>query len=647
MKRLILFLLLSSVAFGQGFIVAPKSVLSVVNGVTRPVANATITVCAVNASGIPCTPALVGAVFKDAGLTQPLSNPFTTDANGNYQFAIAGGIYTVTETAAGFAGYSYQLTVGLGYSATAGITIPVESFGAVGDWNGTTGTDNTAAIQACINAVSLTTGTCTFQGKSYKISSPLSITKNAVGLSGLVTCTTNSAVFLTPPVCANIVQTSASADIIDVAGISSTQTIGYNEIKNLRITRSVIPTGTAKGLSISFTYGTVVDRVESDDSIYDYYFKGVGSAGTGHFSNSEAAWGYNGITETTGNLYGFYVDSTGGVMSPSIRFRDTSAAANFSSGPTTYGVYISGTLISDFHAFHMETASTNYGVYVNQTGGVQAGGTDLHFVDFILDGCLTYCMQINNVLGTVSITGGWDAAGAASTAAIDVESSANVSVVNRKIFLGSAATGFLCHNSTNTVFADSTILNGSGTDILMNGCTGGSIASVNVNGTTGSPILSYTGSSNIPVINTTLQGTAVATGFSFDSASHNNFGLETDSCISGITTCLSDSGSNFKVQTGAIVFTQGATVLTGTGACLTQSASFTTIAGQTTCTGTTGASTLIITPGFTAPHGFSCFANDVTHTLSGSQSAISATACTMTFTSVTANDILTYGAVAY
>lgn len=645
MKRLSFLLLLSSVAFGQGLIVAPKTVLSVVNGITRPVANATVTVCAVNTSGIPCSPVLVGAVFKDAGLTQPLSNPFTTDANGNYQFAIAGGTYTVTETGVGFAGYSYQLTVGLGISTTSGISIPVESFGAVGDWNGTTGTDNTAAIQACINA--LTAGTCTFQGKAYKISSTLSITKNSVGLAGPVGCAPTASLFTSPPTCGVIVQTSASADIIDVAGTNSASNIGFNEIKNLQLSRSVVPTGAAKGLSISFSYGAVVDRVISQDSIYGFYFKGVGSDGTGHISNSSAIWGYNGVTETTGTLYGFYVDSSGGVASPSLRMRDTLAAANFSSGPTTYGVYISGTSVNDFHGFHMETATMNYGVYVNQTGGVQQTGLDLHFVDFINDGCLTYCMQINNVLGTVSVTGGWSATNGGATATIDIESSANVSVVNHKFYPVSTTDGFLCHNSTNTILSSSSFVTGISTAILMNACTGGSIDAVDVNGNSGSPLISYTGSSNIPITNTNLTGSASAVGFSFDSASHNNPGLETDTCVSGVTTCFSDLGNNFKVATGALQMIGGASVLTGSGACLTQSSSSQTIVGQTTCTGTTGASTLIITPGFAAPHGFSCWANDITHTLGGSQSAVSTTACTMSFTSVTASDVLTYGAIAY
>jgi len=116
MKKYLVLLLLGagSLAFGQGVFISPQIAFKVVNGFTSPIANATITVCAANASGIPCSPALVGAIFQDAAFTQPLSNPFTADALGNYQFAILPGIYTVCTTASGFAGQCFQIPAGAG-----------------------------------------------------------------------------------------------------------------------------------------------------------------------------------------------------------------------------------------------------------------------------------------------------------------------------------------------------------------------------------------------------------------------------------------------------------------------------------------------------------------------------------------------------
>lgn len=113
-KLSLIFLFVSSLAWGQatGAFVPLQTAFKVVNGQTSPVANATITVCAANTAGIPCSPALVGVIFKDAALTQPLANPFTADSVGNYQFAAAAGTYTVTVTASGFAGTSYQASTG-------------------------------------------------------------------------------------------------------------------------------------------------------------------------------------------------------------------------------------------------------------------------------------------------------------------------------------------------------------------------------------------------------------------------------------------------------------------------------------------------------------------------------------------------------
>lgn len=95
--------------FGQGIISQPKTVTGSINGITRAIGGATVTVCKAATAGLPCSPAASNTIFSDAALTQPLSNPFTADANGNYQFAALPGTYTVTETFAGFGGYSYQL----------------------------------------------------------------------------------------------------------------------------------------------------------------------------------------------------------------------------------------------------------------------------------------------------------------------------------------------------------------------------------------------------------------------------------------------------------------------------------------------------------------------------------------------------------
>ncbi len=152
MKRLLfsLSLLLAAVsAFGQGAFIPPQTAFRVVNGLTSPIANATITVCGAAASGIPCAPVTV-SIFSDVALTQPLSNPFTADSSGNYQFAVALGTYTVTVTSAGFNGYSYQVSVGgavvstINGAASPGVGLPARVMYLYGDSSGVfqTGTNN-------------------------------------------------------------------------------------------------------------------------------------------------------------------------------------------------------------------------------------------------------------------------------------------------------------------------------------------------------------------------------------------------------------------------------------------------------------------------------------------------------------------------
>ena len=144
----------ASLTFGQNSFVPPQVALNVVNGITRPIAGATITVCGPNASGIPCSPPLAGVIFKDAAGSQPLTNPFFSDTYGNYQFAAAAGIYTVTVTAPGYQGYSYQVSAGGG----SGGSSPVNSvFGRIGSITAQSGDYTCAQVTGCGSGGSLPT----------------------------------------------------------------------------------------------------------------------------------------------------------------------------------------------------------------------------------------------------------------------------------------------------------------------------------------------------------------------------------------------------------------------------------------------------------------------------------------------------------
>ncbi|HEX3156807.1 MAG TPA: hypothetical protein VHV32_19415 [Candidatus Angelobacter sp.] len=117
--------------------------------------------------------------------------------------------------------------------------------------------------------------------------------------------------------------------------------------------------------------------------------------------------------------------------------------------------------------------------------------------------------------------------------------------------------------------------------------------------------------------------------------------------VSADTTTPGNALGSFEGR--AYISSGTAAVLTGTGACATFSTQTGgSSVGRATCTGTTGASTFIITPGITAPNGWVCEAFDQTTRANLlQQTSNTTTACTLTSTSVTQNDVIVFKAVAF
>lgn len=126
----------------------------------------------------------------------------------------------------------------------------------------------------------------------------------------------------------------------------------------------------------------------------------------------------------------------------------------------------------------------------------------------------------------------------------------------------------------------------------------------------------------------------------------------TNKTLASPTTTGADAGvetlSNKTLAT-APVAGGAAAGLTGTGACATiTTQAGGSWAGMAKCAGTTGASTVTITPGTTAPNGWFCSAYDETTRANlFQQTAHTTAACTLTATSVTANDVFVFKAVAF
>jgi hypothetical protein len=153
----------------------------------------------------------------------------------------------------------------------------------------------------------------------------------------------------------------------------------------------------------------------------------------------------------------------------------------------------------------------------------------------------------------------------------------------------------------------------------------------------------------------TAGGTATAANSSFSDAGAGEFSVSVDATSTFVDGCGNTYTGAVNVSVGgkfipcpSTVYPSGSVLqlvgATGTGACAT----ITTIkghifSGSLTCTGSTGASTIVLTPGQTAVNGWRCSADDMTtNTNLPHQSANNQTTCTLTVASVSANDVITF-----
>ena len=118
MKRILmlaLFLLAGHLGVGQG--VSYRSTVFISGGFPF----ATIRVCSEPASGTPCTP--LATVYSDPGLTLPLVQPFTSDANGNFSFFGSPAVtYHVQVSGNGLATYDIPYITLPGGGTASGVT---------------------------------------------------------------------------------------------------------------------------------------------------------------------------------------------------------------------------------------------------------------------------------------------------------------------------------------------------------------------------------------------------------------------------------------------------------------------------------------------------------------------------------------------
>jgi len=402
------------------------------------------TFASLNAASAACSGACTIEVNKAVPLSASLVLPATTTLKFNQPGVITKSGFNLTVNGPLVAG-AYTIFSGAG-TVTLGSQIPL----APVEWFGATigGGDDTAAIQACFNA--LTKGQCQLQTGSYNVSSALSITHSGVGLIGVLSSLPSPTLYPTPSP-SQIVSSSATADILDVTGTSNSNAIAFNRFQDFTLARSVAPSGaTARGLSLSFVDGPYVDGVTSEDSLTDFFIHGMASQGEGVIKRSVALWGANGITETTGgSMGGFVLDSSGGVTNNSARFeQDGTFSAlphSASAAYTTFGFSLQGDQTHDAFVDKFESATTDFGVLISQNvGSGLSASTDIHFTNMINDSCFVTCLKVAGILGDVEIAGGWEAnsVNGVNAPVVEIDNSTRVSLNHVQIFdvLGNAGT---------------------------------------------------------------------------------------------------------------------------------------------------------------------------------------------------------------
>jgi hypothetical protein len=332
-----------------------------------------------------------------------------------------------------------------------------EAYGAVGDWNGTTGTDNETPLSNAITAAEAGGGCVALKNNAaYKISGTLTFTVAGSGICGGQVTTGVGGGSL-------IISTSASLPIIAITGTSM---VPISEtFSNFGIARSVTPTGSggatgATGFALQYAHPgfTNVDSVDSIDNWYQ-----LGSASI--FNTVGGGWGFNGVTYTSANVNCFNVDGSTGVPNNS-NTMVTWGCENLSSAlnTTSRGIYLHGSTIGDYFASFGQTANVGIAEDVECTSGTSDQCADIHFTGLnVLDSSHVSSIYVSGI--PASLTGGTPSYGSVEfsnveafclivTACIDVENSSAVTLSNLQIVAAHGSTQDILINNSSVIAMD-------------------------------------------------------------------------------------------------------------------------------------------------------------------------------------------------
>lgn len=276
----------------------------VISPAGKPAAYATVRVCPYSGGGLPCSP--LSSLYSDLALTQPIANPYTTDAFGNFSVAVASSTYIVQTSVTG-AVYSYLYTVGAGAAGTgfpitlgstsiasgstttslAGLTVngvTLSAAGAATQYLDETGNYSTpagagvASLNTLTGALTIACGTglnCVTGGSTITIS--LGTAFAITSFTGGWTVPVGAAV-VNPSFAATYSVTPASASITNTDSISSPTNL-TTPFTSGTITGTFVKTSPATTtFTLSATQGSTLTATQTGNWAWEI-FGGYGAAG--------------------------------------------------------------------------------------------------------------------------------------------------------------------------------------------------------------------------------------------------------------------------------------------------------------------------------------------------------------------------------
>lgn len=214
-----------------------------------------------------------------------------------------------------------------------------------------------------------------------------------------------SGVGITSPPAATIVSSSASETILAATGTPSVP-LQYIAMKNFALQRSVLPTGSARGLSLESLDIPVIEGVSSADSRDLVYAHFAGNNGL--MDKITGVWGLSvvsGASYTTGSVHMFNFDSADGLGEHTITVTNSTSVCALIPSVVSTGLLASGLDISDMLIQDLRTGSCSYGIDLESPGTTSSLAQDIKITDSVLNASTISAIKINNVLGSANLAG--------------------------------------------------------------------------------------------------------------------------------------------------------------------------------------------------------------------------------------------------